>query len=72
MRDKAKETRIFAEYPVLRAVLALAIPTVISQIILVIYNMADTFFIGLSGSDAMITSVTVLHSSSILARNSFM
>ena len=59
VRDKAKETRIFAEYPVLRAVLALAIPTVISQIILVVYNMADTFFIGLSGSDAMITSVTV-------------
>ena len=59
MRDIAKETRIFAEYPILRAVLTLAIPTVISQIILVIYNMADTFFIGLAGSDAMITAVTV-------------
>ena len=39
--------------------LTLAVPTVISQIILVIYNMADTFFIGLTESDAMLTSVTV-------------
>ena len=59
MRDIAKETRIFEEYPILRAVLTLAIPTVISQIILVIYNMADTFFISMTGSDAMLTSVTV-------------
>ena len=59
MRDLAKENRIFEEYPILRAVLTLAIPTVISQIILVIYNMADTFFIGLTGSDARITAVTV-------------
>ena len=59
MKDRATETRLFAQAPVLRAVLALAIPTVISQIILVVYNMADTFFIGLAGSDAMITAVTV-------------
>lgn len=59
MKDRAAETRIFEQYPIIRAVLALAVPTVISQIILVIYNMADTFFIGLAGSDAMITAVTV-------------
>ncbi|MBR1821890.1 MAG: MATE family efflux transporter [Clostridia bacterium] len=59
MKDRAAETRLFEQAPIVRAVLALAIPTVISQIILVIYNMADTFFIGLAGSDAMITAVTV-------------
>ncbi len=59
MRDQIAEKRLFEQAPVLRAVLALAIPTVISQVILVIYNMADTFFIGLAGSDAMITAVTV-------------
>ncbi len=37
---------LFCEMPVRRAVLSLAVPTVISQIITVIYNMADTFFIG--------------------------
>lgn len=59
VKDRAAETRVFEEYPILRAVLALAIPTIISQVILVIYNMADTFFIGQTGSDAMITAVTV-------------
>ena len=59
MKDQAAQMRVFEQYPIVRAVLALAIPTVISQIILVIYNMADTFFIGLTGSDAMITAVTV-------------
>ena len=32
--------------PVSKAVITLIIPTVISQIITVVYNMADTFFIG--------------------------
>ncbi len=32
--------------PVSRAVLTLAIPTIISQLITVVYNMADTYFIG--------------------------
>ena len=51
MKDGATQTRVFEEYPVVRAVLALAVPTVVSQVILVIYNMADTFFIGQAGSD---------------------
>lgn len=59
MRDSAQEVRLFTTESILKAVLTLAIPTVISQIILVIYNMADTFFIGLTESDAMLTSVTV-------------
>lgn len=59
MSTRATDTRVFEEYPILRAVLALAVPTVISQVILVVYNMADTFFIGRTGSDEMITAVTV-------------
>ena len=43
---KTDKTELFEKTPVPRAVLALVIPTVISQIITVIYNMADTFFIG--------------------------
>lgn len=59
MRDSVREQALFSEAPILKSVLTLAIPTVISQIILVIYNMADTFFIGMTESDAMLTSVTV-------------
>ncbi|MBR1584260.1 MAG: MATE family efflux transporter [Clostridia bacterium] len=50
---------IFEQGPILQTVVRLAFPTVIGQIILVIYNMADTFFIGLTGSDAKLTAATV-------------
>ena len=50
---------IFENVPVLQAIIRLAIPTMIGQIILVLYNMADTFFIGITGSDAMLAAVTV-------------
>lgn len=34
---------LFSRVPIRKAVLTLAIPTVISQLITVVYNMADTF-----------------------------
>lgn len=54
-----RKRRLFEEERVLRAVLQLALPTIISQIILVVYNMADTFFIGLTNSDVKLSAVTV-------------
>ena len=42
----AKKKYLFEKAPVLRAIFSLAIPSVIGQLILVIYNMTDTFFIG--------------------------
>ena len=53
------EKEIFEKMPVNRSILTLALPAVAGQIILVIYNMADTFFVGLTGSDVMISTVTV-------------
>lgn len=50
---------LFCEMPVRRAVLSLAVPTVISQIITVIYNMADTFFIGQLGDPEQVAAATV-------------
>ena len=40
---------LFRSMPVAQAILTLAVPTVVSQIITIIYNMADTFFIGQLG-----------------------
>ena len=54
-----RKRRLFEEERVLRAVLQLALPTIISQIILVVYNMADTYFIGLTNSDVKLSAVTV-------------
>ena len=50
---------LFENTSVARAIARLAIPTMIGQIIGVIYNMADTFFVGQTGSDAMLAAVTV-------------
>lgn len=50
---------LFENEHVLKAVLKLALPSVMGQIILVIYNMADTLFVGMTKSDEMITAVTV-------------
>ena len=54
-----EEKELFESKPIWQTILRLALPTVIGQIILVIYNMADTFFIGLTGSDAKLTAATV-------------
>ena len=54
-----KEKELFENCSVPKALFRLAFPTVIGQIILVVYNMADLFFVGLSGNDAMMTAVTV-------------
>lgn len=54
-----KEKELFENCSVPRAIFRLAFPTVIGQIILVVYNMADIFFVGLAGNDAMMTAVTV-------------
>ena len=54
-----KEKDLFENCSVPKAIYRLAFPTVIGQVILVVYNMADTFFVGLAGNDAMLTAVTV-------------
>ena len=56
---KSREEELFRNKPITRAILELAFPTVIGQIILVVYNMADTFFVGLTNNSAMLTAVTV-------------
>ena len=41
---------LFEKMPVPKALATLAIPTIISQLITMIYNLADTFFIGLANN----------------------
>lgn len=53
------KNELFAAAPIRKAVLTLAVPTVISQIITVIYNMADTFFVGQLGDPSQVAAATV-------------
>lgn len=59
MKGNNERAKLFSEMPVRRAILTLAIPTVISQLITVVYNMADTFFIGQLGDPRQVAAATV-------------
>ncbi len=54
------EKYLFEAMPVPKAVATLAIPTIISQIVTMIYNLADTFFIGQLGNPAMVAAVSLV------------
>ena len=54
-----KSRVLFEDEPVVSAIWKFALPTIISQVILVIYNMADTFFIGMADSDIKLSAVTL-------------
>lgn len=54
-----EKTQLFSDSPIHKAVLTLAVPTVISQLITVVYNMADTFFIGQLNDPLQIAAATV-------------
>ncbi|MCD8068251.1 MAG: MATE family efflux transporter [Lachnospiraceae bacterium] len=50
---------LFREMPVQKAVLTLVVPTVVSQLITMIYNLADTFFIGQLNDPRQVAAATV-------------
>ena len=55
----AERSALFSDVPVRKAVLTLAVPTVISQLITVVYNMADTFFIGQLNDPLQVAATTL-------------
>lgn len=57
---KRNNTELFERLPVPKAVITLVIPTIISQIITVIYNMADTFFIGQMNDPNQVAAATLI------------
>lgn len=50
---------LFEKKPVPQAVFSLVLPTVISQLITVVYNMADTFFIGQIGDHNQVAAASL-------------
>ncbi len=50
---------LFEEAPVSKAVATMAVPTIISMLVVVIYNMADTFFIGQTNDAMQVAAVSL-------------
>ena len=59
MEKGKKNEELFCSMPVPQAILTLAVPTVVSQIVTIIYNMADTFFIGQLGDPKQVAAETL-------------
>lgn len=59
MGGTMEKEELFTTAPVNTAVIKLAVPTVISQLITVVYNMADTFFIGQMGDPNQVAAATL-------------
>jgi len=58
MEDK-KKIELFETMPVPRAIASLAIPTVISSLVMVLYNLADTYFVGMMNNPVQNAAVTL-------------
>ena len=59
MSQRNDKRELFESMPVPRALAAMAIPTIISQVINLVYNMVDAFFIGRTGNSYMMAATTV-------------
>ena len=59
MRNNDKTQQIFRDAPVPKAVLYNAVPSIISMLMVLVYNLADTFFIGQTKNPLMVAAVSV-------------
>ena len=59
-RLSAEKQEIFERLPIPKAVATMAIPTIISQVVTMIYNLADTFFIGQMQDPYMVAAISLV------------
>ncbi len=56
---KTENTELFESMPIGKAVLTMSVPMIISQAITIIYNVADTFFVGQMNKPDQVAAVTL-------------
>lgn len=61
MSRSGDKTYLFEQMPIPQAVAQLAIPTVVTSLIMVIYNLADTFFVGMLNDPVQNAAVTLVY-----------
>lgn len=57
--EDIRKTQLFENTPVPKAVMTLAVPTVVSSLVMVVYNLVDTYFVGLLNDPAATAAVTL-------------
>ena len=68
MQELDKKTWLFETAPIASAVTKLAVPTILSSLVMVLYNLADTYFVGML-NDAIQNSAVTLAAPVLLAFN---
>ena len=58
-KSTVSKQELFASTPVPKALVTMAVPTIISQLINLIYNMVDAFFIGRTGNSYMMAATSL-------------
>ena len=66
MTKIADKTYLFEQMPVRKALLKQIVPAVISQMIVLIYSLADTYFVGLLNDPRQTAAVTVVSSAFLM------
>lgn len=60
IQQNHKSNDVFENMPVGSALRAMVVPTIISQIIVLIYNMADTFYVGRTNNPYMVAGASLI------------
>ncbi len=59
MKVEDEKIELFEKMPIPRAAMKLAVPTVLSSLVMVIYNLADTYFVGMLNDPVQNAAVTL-------------
>ncbi|WP_028328698.1 MATE family efflux transporter [Brachyspira alvinipulli] len=59
MNDSDKKIEVFENYPVYKALITLALPTIFGMMVNVFYNMVDTFFVGKTNDPNQVAAVSL-------------
>ncbi len=57
--EDTRKAELFERTPIPKAVLTLAVPTVLSSLVMVLYNLADTYFVGMLQDPIQNSAVTL-------------
>ncbi len=59
MMEDSKKIQLFEQTAIPKAVMTLAVPTILSSLVMVIYNLADTYFVGMLNNSIQNSAVTL-------------
>jgi putative MATE family efflux protein len=57
--ENHQKTELFERMPIPKAILTLSVPTVLSSLVMVLYNLADTYFVGILNDPIQNAAVTL-------------